>query len=183
MIFLKVAAASALCRASSPAVALLLNNCSTFSECSILRSGNWTFLPVLPCRPSLGDQVFPYFLPYTNHPHSQLSSSPDPRAFSRSPHAFSLHYVLSLSTLSSSCFLPPGNAKTYNSLLSEHLRHPDKSTNLTSSAFRLLVTIFSFHSSRCNSKSACFSTTFAVNSPRLLLKSESGAVFNQNNPP
>ena len=30
MILLKVAAASALCRASSPAAALLLNNCSTF---------------------------------------------------------------------------------------------------------------------------------------------------------
>ena len=129
MILLKMAAASALCRASSPAVALLLNNCSTFSECSILRSGNCTFLPVLLCRPSLDAQLFPYFLPYTNHPHSQLSSSPDPCAFSQSPHAFSLHSVLSLSTLSSSCFLPPGNAKTYNSLLFEHLRHPDKSTN------------------------------------------------------
>ena len=176
MILLKVAAASALCRASSPAAALLLNNCSTFSECSILRSGNCTFLPVLPCRPSLGAQLFPYFLPYTDHPHSQLFSS-------QSPPAFFSHYVLSLSTLSSSCFLPPGNAKTYNSLLSEHLRHPDKSTNLTSSAFCLLFTTFSFHSSRCNSMSACFSTTFAINSPRLLLKSESGAVFNQNNPP
>ena len=173
MILLKVAAASALCRASSPAAALLLNNCSTFSECSILRSGNWAFLPVLPCRPSLGAQLFPCFLPYTDHPHSQLFSSPASHAFSRSPRAFSWHYVLSLSTLSSSCFLPPGNVNPCNSLLSEHLRHPDKPTNLTSSAFFLLFTTFSFHSSRCNSKSACFSTTLAVNSLRLLLKSES----------
>ena len=170
MILLKVAAASALSRASSPAAALLLNNCSTFSECSILRSGDWILLPVQLCRPSLGAQLFLYFPPSSDHPHSQLFSSPAPCACSQSPHAFSLHYVLSLSTLSSSCFLPPGNAKTYTSLLFEHLRHPDKSTNLTSSAFCLLFNVFSFHSSRCNSMSACFSKTFAVNSPRLLGK-------------
>ena len=93
------------------------------------------------------------------------------RFLSRSSRFFSWssRFLFALNSLSFSSLLLLCSASFYQSLL---VKFKKSRFEVTSSALLLLFTTSSFHSSLCNSISACFSKTLVANSPRLLMENE-----------